>query len=214
MMLRILVSGFEKFGGDSLNPTELLVHELNSCSAHALSSNNPLDVRGVVLPVEFGVAFDRLMAEASAYRPNVILSLGLAAGRSDFEIEHLAHNHWARSQIPSQTPGQTESRPASGRILEFGPNFYPTTLPVHSIQSTCAERNLSVRDSWSAGSYVCNDLFYRMQHRLRYSPIRSGFIHVPCLPEIAVRDGVTRPSLGFETQYKTLVAIVESLARR
>ncbi|HRK07249.1 MAG TPA: pyroglutamyl-peptidase I [Pseudobdellovibrionaceae bacterium] len=206
MMLRVLVSGFEKFGGESLNPTELLVHELNSCSSHALSGNTELDIRGVVLPVEFGVAFDRLMTEVSAFRPNVILSLGLAAGRSDFELEHLAHNHFVKSE--------NQSGSESGKILKFGPSFYPTTLPVHSIRSTCTERSLRLRDSWSAGTYVCNDLFYRMQHRFRYTPIQSGFIHVPCLPEMAVRDGVTRPSLGFETQYKTLVAMLESLVQR
>jgi pyroglutamyl-peptidase len=144
------------------------------------------------------------MTEVLSYRPNVILSLGLAVGRSDFELEHLAHNHFVKSQKVIE----------GEKIFEFGPSFYPTTLPIHSIQSTCAERGLRIRDSWSAGTYVCNDLFYRMQHRFRYTAIRSGFMHVPCLPEIAERDGVVRPSLSFETQYKTLVAALESLGNR
>ncbi len=208
MMTKILVSGFEKFGGESLNPTERLVHELNSCSIHVLTSRQDLDVRGVVLPVEFGVAFDRLMQEVSVYRPEVILSLGLAAGRSEFELELLAHNHFQTGT------GHTPVNRVEGVILESGPGFLPTTLPAKAIREGCRQRGLTIRDSWSAGTYVCNDLFYRMQYRFRYTRLQSGFIHVPCVPEMAERDGSLRPSMAFETQWKTLLAILEALPRK
>lgn len=175
-MTRILVSGFEPFGTNALNPSQSLVNYLNSCEPHsdalALTSSD-LDVRGVVLPVEFGSAFEKLRAEAQHFRPDVILSFGLAATRLKVEIERVAVN-WNGEEADNS------GRVVRGPILVGEPFALPTTLPFERIVSALRKLNeFEVGESFSAGTYVCNDLFYRMQVHTQFSHVQSGFIHLP-----------------------------------
>lgn len=200
MLVKVLVSGFEPFLDEKVNPTEQLVHFANSCDFHQ-SGLSDLDVRGVVLPVVFGEAFERLEAERRLFRPDVVLSFGLAGGRSRFDVEMLAVNSRGGEQTGR---GDNRGQVLNGKILESSearPTL-PTTLPVERLLAGLEAAAVPAGRSWSAGTYVCNDLFYRLQDRLRFTRTRSGFIHVPRLDEAQF------PWTTFE---KALVAILRAL---
>lgn len=176
--MRILVSGFEPFLDEKLNPTQAMVDFANSCDSHSLKWTG-LDVRGVVLPVLFDHAFERLEAERKHFRPDVILSFGLAGGRETFDVEQVALNFRGGEQ--SRRGDNSGNIPIRGVICSEAPLALPTTLPIDSILASLEKVGLPARRSLSAGSYVCNDLFFQMQNRLRWTAVKSGFIHVPRL---------------------------------
>ncbi len=177
--MRVLVSGFEPFLDEKVNPTQELAHFVNSCNFHSLDPQlAQLDVRGIVLPVEFDQAFQRLEAERNLFRPEAVISFGLAGGRSTFDVEMLAVNERGGDQT---VRGDNRGRVLSGAILPAAPRVLPTTLPVEKILSLMAESKIPSGKSYFAGTYVCNDLFFQLQERLRFTRVRSGFLHVPRL---------------------------------
>lgn len=200
MLVRVLISGFEPFLDEKVNPTEKLAHFANSCDFHA-SGLSRLDVRGVVLPVVFDAAFERLESERQLFRPDVVLSFGLAGGRTRFEVEMLAVNSRGGEQTGR---GDNRGQVLGGKVLNSSgaPLSLTTTLPVEKILAGLESASVSSGRSWTAGTYVCNDLFYRMQERLRFTRVRSGFIHVPRLDEA---------TFSWPTFEKALLAILRSL---
>lgn len=170
--MRVLVSGFGPFLEERINPTESIVNFVNSCGAHTAASAgwSALDVRGVILPVAFDLAFQRLEQERTMFKPDVILSFGLAGGRSTIDLEKVAVN--ARG---AKNAGGTEAGP----IDPTAPAQLATTLPVEMMLADLQASGIPARLSESAGTYVCNDLFFQTQRQLTDSNVRSGFIHVP-----------------------------------
>lgn len=175
--MRILVSGFEPFLDEAVNPTQRIVNFVNSCEGHERGWDG-LDIRGVLLPVVFDRAFSRLEQERELFKPDVVLSFGLAGGREAFEIEHVALNFRGGDQT---SRGDNEGRTFNGSIDPAAPLALPSTLPIERILEKLNLASVPARRSLSAGSYVCNDLFFQMQNRLRRTPVKSGFIHVPRL---------------------------------
>lgn len=200
--MRILVSGFEPFLDEEVNPTQLMVNFVNSCDWHDQPGCEQLDVRGVVLPVLFDEAFTRLEAERRLFQPDIVLSFGLASGRDAFEIEQIALNVRGGNQTAR---GDNRGIILNGPIDPRGPASIPTTLPSEELIEALIRKGIPARKSFSAGTYVCNDLFYLMQDRLRFTRTISGFIHVPRLTE---NDG-NWPWSKFETATRV---ILEALA--
>lgn len=175
--MKVLVTGFRPFLEEKVNPTQAIAEYVNSCEFHKIDPKlSRLDVRGTVLAVEFDQAFRCLERERQAFRPDVILSFGLASGRETFDLEMLAVNERGGDQT---IRGDNQGRVFSGPIDRLAPRALPTTLPVEAIQACLNAANIPNRKSFSAGTYVCNDLFFQMQERLRFTRVRSGFIHVP-----------------------------------
>lgn len=182
--MRILVSGFQPFLDERINPTEAIVNYVNSCDSHHArwcGPNSKLDVRGVVLPVLFDRAFQRLEQERSAFNPDVILSFGLAGGRETFDIEQVALNFRGSDTGSSEARTDNDGVLGRGKIDAGAPMVLPTTLPSDEILRALQAAGIPARKSFSAGTYVCNDLFFQMQNRLRFTRVQSGFIHVPRL---------------------------------
>lgn len=168
---RVLVSGFGPFLDEKVNPTQMIAKYVNQASSGG-SAGRPawrsLDVRGLVLPVEFDDAFRRLERERLLFQPDVILSFGLAAGRASIDVEQVAIN--------------LRGTDAGGEAIDRqAPLALRTTLPSAEILRALAAAGLPAGRSFSAGTYVCNDLFFQMQNRLRWTRVQSGFIHVPRL---------------------------------
>lgn len=177
--MKILLSGFEPFLDEKLNPTQMMAEWVNSCGFHAVDSSlRSLDVRGIVLPVEFDRAFLKLESERTTFQPDVVVALGLAGGRNTFDIEMLAVNERGGEQT---SRGDNQGNSPNGVILPGAPKSLATTLPVEDVRAEFERANLQIRKSYSAGTYVCNDLFFQMQERLRFTRVQSGFIHVPRL---------------------------------
>lgn len=182
--MRVLVSGFEPFLDEKINPTEMIANHVNSCDLKGrdlYSKVSHFDVRGVVLPVVFDEAFKRLESERKLFNPDVVLSFGLASSRSRIEIEMLAVNYRGGGKtLRGDNRGQVMNGPILvGSENIKAPSTLPTTLPDQKILDALMAAEIPTGRSWSAGSYVCNDLFFQMQERLRFTRVRSGFIHVP-----------------------------------
>lgn len=168
--MRVLISGFTEFGDNKVNPSRLLAEQVNACSGHDVDWSGA-DVRGVVLPVEFEVGFQRLRDEIGLFRPDTVLSFGLAAGRRTIDLERFAVN-WRESSSMGASV-------VAGELLPDCPLALASTLPIESIFDKAKGAGLPMGISHSAGTYVCNDVFYRMQKHFLRSRVRSGFIHVP-----------------------------------
>jgi pyroglutamyl-peptidase len=192
LLVRVLVTGFQPFLDEKVNPTQAIVEFVNSCEFHKVDSKlSRLDVRGLVLPVEFDQAFHRLEQERISFRPEVIVSFGLAGGRQTFDIEMLAVNERGGEQSDR---GDNQGKVFSGPIDPTSPRVLSTTLPVDVIRGFLSAANVPNRKSFSAGTYVCNDLFFKTQERLRFTRVRSGFVHVPRIKSPgSVSDGLEWP---------------------
>lgn len=177
--MRILVSGFEPFLDEKVNPTALIADHVNSCDFHKLGERtSTLDVRGVVLPVTFDGAFLRLKSEMSHFKPDVVVCFGLAGGRTTVDIERIAINIRGGDQT---SRGDNLGKTPSGQVIPGAPLALETTLPYDLILDELKSRGVPAKVTFSAGTYVCNDVFFQLQNELRYTKIKSGFIHVPRL---------------------------------
>ncbi len=184
-MKGILLSGFEPFGGDSVNASEQIVRRLDGTlvSGHA--------IHGIVLPCEFLRAPRVLMKHIQARKPAWVVCLGQAAGRRDIAVERIAHN-----LDDAALADNAGKQPVDLPVVRSGPAAYWSTLPVKSIVAAVSHQRIPVVLSMSAGGFVCNHVFYSLMHalRARRSP-RGGFIHVPALASA----GGASPGLALDT---------------
>ena len=182
----VLVTGFEPFGGEARNPSIDVARALEGESIDGAT------VVAAELPCEFGAAFDALDAALRRHRPQLVIALGQAAGRCEVSVERVAIN--LRDARIADNAGL---QPVDVPVLPGGPAAHFSTLPVKAIVAAVRAAGVPAGLSMSAGTYVCNDVFYAMQHRLSTMPgVRGGFIHLPLLPQqAAAHPGA--PSLGF-----------------
>ena len=183
---RVLVTGFEPFGGASLNPSQLLVEEL------AKQELPGIDLITAILPVEFDRATEILLAKIQEFSPSVVISFGQAEGRSSITPEKIAIN-LDDARIADNSGDARKQK----EIVAGGADGYFSTLPVEKIVSALNEAGVPANLSLSAGSFVCNHIFYRMQHALLGQGIKSGFIHLPLVPEQSA-EFPNQPTLSLE----------------
>jgi pyroglutamyl-peptidase len=184
----ILVTGFEPFGGERVNPSALVATALHG---RTLDSAR---VTGAVLPCVFGASIDALRDAIAACRPQVVLALGQAAGRAGFSLERVAIN-LDDARIADNAGAQPIDRPVVARAA---PARF-TTLPVKAMVAALRAAGHPAEVSYSAGSFVCNHLFYGLQHQLRARRrARSGFMHLPLLPQQA-HGRAGQPTLSLTT---------------
>ncbi len=171
----ILVTGFEPFGGDTLNPSAEVARALDG------QRIDGVPVHGLVLPCTFAGALPALQAALAARRPQLVLALGLAAGREGFTPERVALN-----LIDARIADNAGAQPLDEPVVPAGPAAYFTTLPIKAMVAALRAAGWPASVSLSAGSFVCNQVFYGLQHACRRRRgTRSGFMHLPCLPEQA-----------------------------
>lgn len=167
---RILLTGFEPFGGDAVNPSALVCRALDGQQvAHAT-------VHAVELPCVFGRARLALDDALVATSPVLVLALGLAAGRAEISVERVAVN-----VDDARIADNAGAQPVDVPVVAGGPAAYFSTLPVKAIVAALGAAGLPAAVSQSAGTFVCNHVFYGLQHRLAGTGVRSGFMHVPLL---------------------------------
>lgn len=167
---RLLITGFDPFGGESVNPAREAVFSLPDTIG-----NWQLYKKQV--PTVFSKAAQEAIAAAEALSPEVILCIGQAGGRSAVTAEYVAVNF--RNASLADNAGNL---PRQESILPRGENAYFSTLPVHDICAKMKQAGENIAVSYSAGVYVCNDLYYTLLHRFRNTATRVCFIHVPFLP--------------------------------
>jgi pyroglutamyl-peptidase len=196
-MTRILVTGFERFGPNDLNPTALLMDRLAGKGG----------VTAVVLPVEYHTSVKRFEALLDEHRAEVAVAFGLARSCDQIRLERVALN-----LDEATVPDNAGVLRCGLRIAEDGPVGYWSTLPVDRLIKALTEAGLPAGPSGHAGGYVCNHLFYGVRHALecRGRPLPMGFVHVPPLPE-QVSSEPGRTGLGLDDLERAAHIILNEL---
>jgi pyroglutamyl-peptidase len=167
----LLLTGFEPFGGEAINSSQQLALALHDKVLGGLR------VQSAVLPCRFASSLSALDALIQQHRPACVVALGQAASRQALSFERVAVN-WIDARIPDNDGVQ----PVDVPVLPGAPAARFTTLPIKAQMAAAREAGTPVEMSLSAGSFVCNQVFFGLQHRLCRRPkVRSGFIHVPAL---------------------------------
>ncbi len=193
MERKILVTGFEPFGGDVENPSGQLAARLDGARLHGRL------VRGQNLPVAFGVAATELQRAIRRHHPEMVICLGLAAGRQVLSLERVALN-----LDDARIPDNQGQKPVDVPIRKTGATAYLSTLPIKAMYQKLVRAGWPVEVSTSAGTYVCNHVFYCLIHYLRrYPGPRGGFIHVPR----------PRPEFGLDAMEAALRAAIITAVR-
>jgi len=197
----ILLTGFAPFGGEAVNPSWNAVSRLDgeSIEGHRIVARR--------LPVEFGAALDALRAAIEETSPGLVLCVGQAAGRAQLSLERIAIN-----VDDARIPDNAGASPIDAPIVADGPAAYFATLPIKAMLAALREAGIPAEVSQTAGTYVCNHVFYGLMHALRDRPVRGGFLHIPYAPEQAARTPGA-PSLPVDTIVAALrIALRTALA--
>lgn len=184
----LLVTGFEPFGGEGVNPSAQVALAL------AGQRIGGAPVVAAVLPCVFGSAIDRLREALAAHRPQLVLALGQAGGRAAFSIERVAIN-----VDDARIADNAGARPIDSAVVEAAPAAYFSTLPIKAMAAALRGAGWPAEVSQSAGTFVCNHVFFALMHTLRRRRVRAGFIHLPLLPEQAAQRAGA-PSLPLADQ--------------
>jgi pyroglutamyl-peptidase len=172
----ILLTGFEPFNHEPINPAWEAVRALDGWNWNGVS------IVARQLPCVFGQAHKVLKEAIDDVNPAVVIAVGQAGGRVDFSVERIAINV-DDAPIPDNADRQLVDEP----IVAGGPAAYFSTLPIKAIVKQLRLEGLPASVSQSAGTFVCNHVFYGLMHHLQGSEVRAGFIHIPYLPEQAAR---------------------------
>lgn len=199
-MKTILVTGFDPFGGESVNPAWESVKLLGKIDSEAYK----IEVRQV--PTVFDKSLDQLFKAIEEVKPDLVFCIGQAGGRADITVERVAIN-----VNDARIPDNEGNQPIDTPIVAGGPVAYWSTLPIKAIVKEMREYGIPASISHSAGTFVCNHLFYGLMHYVSQngSSTRGGFIHIPYLPMQAARLG-GQPSMAVETIAKGLQIAIEA----
>ncbi len=169
---RVLISGFEPFGGSILNSSQLVVEAISK------ESFTGLELFTVILPVDFGKAADVLLSKVKEIDPEIIIAFGQAEGRKALTPEKIAIN-----LDSARIPDNAGELRVNKVIIEKGADGYFSTLPIEKMVEAVKECGLESEVSLSAGAFLCNHIFYHLQHKLLESGVKSGFVHLPLVNE-------------------------------
>ena len=195
-MKKLLITGFDPFGGESVNPSWEAVKLLpEAVGAYQLTK--------LQIPTVFGLAARTVLETAEVLQPEVILCIGQAGGRSNITPEVVGIN-LREAKIADNAGAQ----PVNVPIVSGGPAAYFATVPVRKMVSAMEQASFPAALSYTAGTFVCNDVLYSLLHHYDGSQVRVGFIHVPFLPEQA-KEGV--PSMPLEQIAQALEAAIGAL---
>jgi len=197
----LLLTGFAPFGGEAVNPSWQAVSALHGAriGGHRVVARE--------LPVEFGASLEALRAAIAGAKPALVLCVGQAGGRSQLSIERIAIN-----VDDARIPDNAAAQPIDVPVVPGGPAAYFATLPIKAILAALRDAGIPAEVSQTAGTYVCNHVFYGLMHALRDSRVRGGFVHIPYAPGQAARHPGA-PSLPVETVVAALrIALKTALA--
>ena len=187
-MQNVLLTGFEPFDSAPINPSWEAVRRLDGVQ---LSEGVQIVAR--CLPCAFATAAETLLQLINELQPAMVIATGLGPGRSDISIERVAIN-----VNDARIPDNLGAQPIDIAVVDGGPAAYFSTLPIKGMVKAVCEAGIAASVSQTAGTFVCNQVFYRLQHALAGTGVRSGFIHVPGLP------GSSEPSMVLSTTVEGL----------
>lgn len=199
--MKILITGFDPFGGEKINPAyesvRLLPDKILNCEIIKLE-----------IPTVFSKSTLAVEEAIKEYKPDVVLNIGQAGGRSSITVEKVAIN-LAEARIPDNDGEQ----PIDEKLQEDGETAYFATIPVKAMVKNIREHGIPANISYTAGTYVCNSIMYNvlyMTHK-KYTNIRAGFIHVPYSTEQVALKGNATASMEVSTIAKALEYAIEAI---
>jgi pyroglutamyl-peptidase len=201
----ILLTGFEPFDGDSVNPSGEVAKQLDGRVI------GDCVVRSVILPVQHEAARAVVAPLLEAPGLVAVVHLGLAGGRARISLERVAVNV------------MDYSRPdAHGQVLrdvacvEGGPAAYFSTLPLREILAALTAEGIPAAISNTAGTYLCNDIFYTTLQGLaqRSSPLSAGFLHLPFAPSMVTAHNLEEPSMDLATMTRAIELLLRFICLR
>ncbi|MBQ6843184.1 MAG: pyroglutamyl-peptidase I [Agathobacter sp.] len=200
--MKILVTGFEPFNGRDINPSQLILEQLETPEGVTLIKE--------VLPVEFKATTERLKNVLKEHQPDVVLSLGQAGNRPEICVERVAINldNVRSANGKRELPDNAGDTPVDVPIVTGAPNAYFSTLPVWDMVKEIQDVGVEAAVSYTAGTYVCNHVMYTVLHEtaINYPETKAGFVHVPFLPEQNPTTGYT---MELEDMIKGIQVILE-----
>ncbi|MEU9115547.1 pyroglutamyl-peptidase I [Streptomyces sp. NPDC048483] len=201
-MTRVLLTGFEPFDGEATNPSWQAVR------AAADGAPAGLEMTAVELPCVYGAALTALRTAIADTRPEIVVCVGQAGGRPDITVERVAINI-----DDARIPDAAGAEPVDEAIVPGGPAAYFSTLPIKACVAAVRAAGLPASVSNTAGTFVCNHVFYGLAHLLatELPGVRGGFVHVPYAPEQVVDRA--QPSLSVASVARALREIAATAAR-
>jgi pyroglutamyl-peptidase len=201
-MKRVLLTGFEPFAGATLNPSEQIVNALKARQIQGV------ELHTAVLPVVFTESSELLRHLIKLHKPDVVICLGQAEGRREISFERVAIN-LDDARLADNAGRVVLDQP----VVAGGPTAHLTTLPVKEMVAAVRAEGIAAGLSTTAGTFVCNHIFYAMQHELAETSVVSGFIHVPLMPEQAGEfEGL--PTMPLDQQVRAIETAVIAACRK
>lgn len=201
--MKILVTGFDPFGGESINPALEAVKKISD-------NIDGVEIIKIEVPTVFKKSIDTLDKAMEAHNPDVVLCVGQAGGRFDITPEKVAIN-----LDDARIKDNEGNNPIDEPIFKDGETAYFSSLPVKAIVKNIKEHNIPSSVSYSAGTFVCNHIMYGLLYLIdkKYKNVKGGFIHVPFIPS-QVLEKKNMPSMALEDITKglefALKAIIEN----
>lgn len=200
-MEKILLTGFEPFDGETINPSWELVKTFDK----KIIGNYEIIAREI--PTVFYESSKLLINYIEEYSPKHVICFGQAGGSNSIRLERIAVN-----LNDARIPDNKGNQPIDEIINSNGPTAYFSTLPLRKIHDELMKEKIPVSLSLSAGSYVCNHIFYNLMHYIKGRNILGGFIHIPYI-NTQVENKPNVFSLDLNTLTKALTIILNVLIK-
>ena len=194
-MKKLLITGFEPFGGEKINPSWEAVKLLPDEIGDFL-------LKKIEVPVVFEKAAETVISATKEFSPDAIICVGQAGGRTGITPEMVAIN-LRYAKIPDNEGTKPEDEPC----IKDGENAIFATLPVRKMTDAISDCGITAAVSYSAGTYVCNDLIYHVLEHCKNTETKACFIHVPFIPE----QTSDKPSMALESIAKGLEAAIKAI---
>lgn len=199
-MKTLLITGFEPFGGEKVNPALEAIKKLEGY---------PIEGAKIVtcsVPVVHQKSVNTVIDAIESYKPDFVMTVGQAAGRAAITPERVAINI-DDYRIPDNEGNQVIDEPVAANA----PDAYFSTLPIKAMVKAIQDKGIPAQISNTAGTYVCNHLFYGVQHYLRNSHIKHGFVHIPLMSGQSI-DG-SKPTLSLDLIVEGLAMAAQAIVK-
>jgi len=203
-MMKILVTGFDPFGGEKINPALETIKRLPDTILGA-------QIIKLEIPTVVGKSLAKITEAVEKENPNVVLSIGQAGGRSEITVERVGINI-----DDCRIPDNEGNQPIDEPVIKGGPAAYFVTVPIKAIVENIKAHNIPASISNTAGTFICNHVCYGVAHLAAArtaagTPMKSGFIHIPFLPEQVIGKPALTPSMSLETIVSGITHALEAI---
>lgn len=200
--MKILITGFEPFGGESVNPAYEAVKLLPDMAGD-------IQIVKMEIPTVFGEAGKVVETGILQHQPDAVICVGQAGRRADIGVERVAIN-----LVEASIPDNAGNQPMDVKVQEDGDTAYFATIPVKAMVKNIKDHGIPASISYTAGTYVCNSVMYDLLYLIdrKYPSIRGGFIHVPYATEQGVGKPVGTATMELSTISKALLYALEAVA--